>query len=73
MLYATERAAADLAAVIECYLEQLFDGLITEAEFTALLDSRQIRGAIDRDDPALFRYIGYDYRNQEWIDVGLSV
>ena len=39
-------------------------GLITEGETILALDEQEIRGTF-RDDGS---FIGYDYRNQGWID-----
>ena len=40
------------------------DGLTTEAECHAALDAEQVRGAFRPDGS----YLGYDYRDQVWID-----
>jgi len=41
-----------------------YEGLITETEVHQILDRLQIRGAFRSDGS----YIGYDYRNQNYID-----
>ena len=46
-------------------LSQLGKGLISHNEFNATLDILGIRGAVRNNGG----YIGYDYTNQEWIDI----
>lgn len=54
------------------YIQQWFDGLITETEMHAALDRLSIRGGIEAIAGKRgygLKYCGYDYRNQRWINI----
>jgi len=45
-------------------IKQALAGLITEAEAHEQLETLGVHGAFDDNG-----YVGYDYRNQEWLEV----
>ena len=49
---------------IENRCRQFWAGLISEEEWRTLLDAMQVRGGIDAT-----HFVGYDYIQQEWVEV----
>ena len=51
-------------------LNQLYSGLITQAEALLQLDKLEIRGALKDKGNGELEFTGYDYHNQKWLVYG---
>lgn len=55
---------------IERIIRNYFDGLETLTEATARLDALKVRGGFQQHaHRSGFRYCGYDYEAQRWVEV----
>lgn len=50
-------------ATITKIIDQCLDGLLTMVEAHSKLDALQVRGGFDK-----LRYVGFDYRAQQWVE-----